>query len=240
MAGDLALVQAETLRHKVEHALRQAIMSGSLAPGDRLVERELCESMGVSRTSVREAIRALEAEKLVSSIPHKGPTVAIISRAEAVELYALRGLLEGHAAAEFARIASPAAITLFGVKAKALRARAIAADQMGVLQAKSELYDVLLSNCGNGLIKDILTGLHSRVNMLRATSLMHPDRLMPSLREIDKLYAALKARDAIAAEAAAKLHVANACEIALVMLDERNAAFANVVSAAVREYRCEK
>jgi DNA-binding GntR family transcriptional regulator len=186
--------------------------------------------MGVSRTSIREAIRALEAEKLVSSVPHKGPTVSIISRAEAVELYALRGLLEGHAAAEFARIASPEAIALFGVKAKALRARAVAADQMGVLQAKSELYDVLLSHCGNALIKDILTGLHSRVNMLRATSLMHPDRLMPSLREIDKLYTALKARDAVAAEAAAKLHVANACKIALVMLDERNAALADVMS----------
>jgi len=226
MAADLALVQPETLRHKVEHALRQAIMSGTLVPGERLVERTLCESMGVSRTSIREAIRALEAEKLVSSVPHKGPTVSIISRAEAVELYALRGLLEGHAAAEFARIASPEAIALFGVKAKALRARAVAADQMGVLQAKSELYDVLLSHCGNALIKDILTGLHSRVNMLRATSLMHPDRLMPSLREIDKLYTALKARDAVAAEAAAKLHVTNACKIALAMLDERNAALA--------------
>ena len=224
MAADITLVQPETLRHKVEHALRQAIMSGSLAPGARLVERELCESLGVSRTSVREALRGLEAEKLVCSVPHKGPVVAVISRAEAEQLYALRGLLEGFAAAEFARLASPAAIDMFGTKAKALRERALAADQMGVLHAKTELYGVMLDNCGNTLIKDILTSLHSRVNMLRATSLMHPDRLMPSLREIDKLFKALKARDSIAAEAAAKLHVANACTMALAMLDQRNAA----------------
>jgi DNA-binding GntR family transcriptional regulator len=88
-----------------------------------------------------------------------------------------------------------------------------------VLKAKTDLYDILLDNCGNTLVKDILTSLYSRVNLLRATSLMHPDRLPSSLREIDKLYKALKARDAQAAEAAARLHVANAEKAALRMLD---------------------
>jgi len=88
-----------------------------------------------------------------------------------------------------------------------------------VLKAKTDLYDVLLDNCGNGLIKEMLTSLYSRVNLLRATSLMHPDRLPASLKEIDKLYKALKARNAEAAEAAARLHVANAEKAAMRMLE---------------------
>jgi DNA-binding GntR family transcriptional regulator len=221
MDSEIGLIRPETLRHQVEHVLRQQIMSGRFAPGARLIERELCETLGVSRTSVREALRKLEAEKLVSSVPHKGPMVAVISRKEAAELYAIRGLLEGFAAGEFARLADDAAIASFGEAAKALRVQALAGDQEGVLKAKTDLYDVLLDNCGNGLVKEILTSLYSRINLLRVTSLMHPDRLPSSLREIDKLYKAVKARDAVAAEAMARLHIANAEKAAMRMLDEK-------------------
>jgi DNA-binding GntR family transcriptional regulator len=220
MSAEIVLIRPETLRHQVENAIRQAIMSGRLAPGARLIERELCETLGVSRTSIREALRRLEAEKLVRSVPHKGPVVAILSKGEATELYAIRGLLEGFAAGEFTRIADNAAITQFGEKAKALRALALTQDQTSILKAKTELYDVLLDNCGNGLLKEILTSLYSRVNLLRATSMVRPDRLPTSLREIDKLFKALKARDASAAEAAARLHVSNAEKAAMRVLNE--------------------
>lgn len=221
MSTDIELVRPETLRHQVENVLRQAIMSGRFAPGARLIERELCETLGVSRTSVREALRKLEAEKLVRNVPHKGPVVAVMSREEAAELYALRALLEGFAAHEFARLASDAAIAQFGEAAKALRAQATAQNQSGVLEAKTALYDVLLDNCGNRLVKEILTSLYSRVNLLRATSLMHPDRLPSSLKEIDRLYKALKARDGEEAQALARQHVLNAEKAAMRMLEEQ-------------------
>lgn len=219
MSTDMGLVRPETLRHQVENVLRQAIVTGRFAPGARLVERELCETLGVSRTSVREALRKLEAEKLVRSVPHKGPIVAVMSKEEAGELYALRGLLEGFAAHEFARLAQDDAIRQFGDVVKELRAQATAQNQEGVLRAKAALYDLLLDNCGNALIKEILNSLYSRINLLRTTSLMHPDRLPDSLREIDRLYKALKARDAVGAQDLARLHVANAEKAAMRMLD---------------------
>ena len=86
------------LRRLVEDKLRGAIASGRFQPGQRLVERELCELVGVGRTSIREALRQLEAEGLVHSIPNRGPVVSTISVAEARELYAVRALLEGDAA----------------------------------------------------------------------------------------------------------------------------------------------
>jgi len=66
----------QTLRDIVQAKMRDAIMAGHFAPGERLVERPLCEQLGVSRTVVRETIRYLEAEGLVETIPHKGPIVA--------------------------------------------------------------------------------------------------------------------------------------------------------------------
>jgi DNA-binding GntR family transcriptional regulator len=215
----LGAIRPETLRQQVENALREAIISGRLAPGARLIERELCETLGVSRTSVREALRRLEAEKLVRSIPHKGPVVAVMSRQEAAELYALRGLLEGFAAHEFARLASDAALARAGDAVRQLRAAARSRSPAAVLQAKAALYDVLLDHCGNMLVKEVLTSLYSRVNLLRATSLAQPERLSSSLAEIDALYGALKARDAAAAQQLARLHVANAQQAAMQELE---------------------
>ncbi len=118
--------------------------------------------------------------------------MAIISRQEAAELFALRGLLEGFAAREFAQRATDVAIVHFAQAIQALRMAGMTKDRAKVLKAKTDLYDVLLDNCGNGLVKETLTSLHSRINLLRATSLMDPQRLPVSINEIDDLYQALK------------------------------------------------
>ncbi|MFX7764224.1 GntR family transcriptional regulator, partial [Acinetobacter baumannii] len=73
-------------------------------------ERELCEQTGVGRTSIREALRQLEAEGLVTTIPHRGPVVSTITADEAAQLYDLRALLEGYAGRECARRRDPAII----------------------------------------------------------------------------------------------------------------------------------
>ena len=215
MSTEMELIRPDTLRNQVENSLRDAIMGGRFQPGEKLVERDLCERLGVSRTSVREALRKLEAEKLVTIVPHKGPTVATISADEVRELYALRGLLEGFAAREFTRVANDKAMAEFGLATKELKAQGVARDRDGVLRAKTRLYGVLLSNCGNALISEVLNGLYSRINLLRTTSLMEPDRLTKSMKEIDALYKALKARDADAAEQAARTHVDNAHQAAM-------------------------
>ena len=86
--------QTTTLRTLVEEKLRTAILTGHFAPGQRLVERELSETLGVGRTSVREALRQLEAENLITNVPHKGPVVSTISLDEAQQLYAVRAMLD--------------------------------------------------------------------------------------------------------------------------------------------------
>ena len=93
---------AAPLREQVFDLLRREIVEMRLRPGQRLVERELIERIGVSRTTIREALRQLAAEGLVTTIPQKGAIVAIPSPKEATEVYEVRALLEGAASREFA------------------------------------------------------------------------------------------------------------------------------------------
>src|SRR5690606_38533467 len=106
-AGALGLVATPVLvREQAFDQLRGAIINGQFPPGTRLIERELCEAMGVSRTSIREVLRRLEAERLIEVEPRKGPTVARLTRAQAEEIYDIRTYLEGIVVRRFVERAS--------------------------------------------------------------------------------------------------------------------------------------
>src|SRR3569833_4707584 len=92
---------AAPLREQVLEWLRAAILNFDLKPGERLVERELIERIGVSRTTIREVLRELTAEGLVVVIPQKGAVVYAPSREEAKDLYAVRASLEALAVRRF-------------------------------------------------------------------------------------------------------------------------------------------
>ena len=97
---------AAPLREQVLDLLRQAIVEHRLKPGQRLIERELVEQIGVSRTTIREVLRQLAAEGLVATIPQRGAVVAIPTAEEAAELYEVRAALESLAARRFVEHAS--------------------------------------------------------------------------------------------------------------------------------------
>src|SRR5271168_3504380 len=87
-------VSHSTVRDQAVDNLKEAIFSGFLQPGQKLVEKDLCEMCGVSRTSIREALRILEGERLIVHLPHKGPRVATPTLAEAHQIYEVRAVLE--------------------------------------------------------------------------------------------------------------------------------------------------
>jgi len=221
MKDSVVLRKPDSLRNHVENFLRDAIMTGRFKPGERLVERELCELLDVSRPSLREALRKLEAEKLITTVLHRGPVVASIKPSEARDLFAVRAMMEAYAAQEFTRLANDETIRLFERAVRNLHKAAERSDREQLLVAKSELYDVMLDTCGNQLIKEILVGLFSRIHLLRATSFSRPDRLSESLREIDHLLKCIKSRDADAAYEAARVHVIKAEQAALAMLEQQ-------------------
>lgn len=205
---------AAPLRTQVSDILRREIVEMRLHPGQRLVERELIERLGVSRTTVREALRELAAEGLVTTIPQKGAIVAIPSPKEAAEVYEVRALLEGLAAREFVGNATELHLEALR-RAMADVARAGKKnDADGVLRAKNRFYDVLFDGANNATIRSILGGLQARVAVLRATSLTAPDRPRQSVTEIQAIVDAIERRDADAAAEAASFHVRQAAETA--------------------------
>jgi GntR family transcriptional regulator, trigonelline degradation regulator len=207
-------ISPQTVLAQTATKLRDAILAGYFKPGDRLVEGDLCEQMQVSRTSIREALRRLEAEKLVTIVPNRGPSVAAVQWAEAEQIYAVRALLEGEAAALFAARATDGEIGQMRDSLDAFSRAVAAADPIARLRATSAFYDVMLNGCGNAIIRELLEGLVARINFLRARSMSRPGRSRHSLREMRRMFAAMSRHDAKAARRAAVDHVNAACAAA--------------------------
>ncbi|MDW3117008.1 MAG: GntR family transcriptional regulator [Roseovarius pacificus] len=111
--GDWAIGGTQTLREKTVEVLRDALLNQVFKPGDKLVERTLADRTGVSRTSVREALRELEAEGLVTRESGKGVFVTRVSESEAAQIYEARVILESATARLFAERAGPEALKLW-------------------------------------------------------------------------------------------------------------------------------
>jgi DNA-binding GntR family transcriptional regulator len=202
-------VQAQTVAK-----LRDAILSGVFAPGERLVESLLCERMGVSRTSIREALRRLEAERLVTILPNRGPSVAEVTWTEAEQIYEVRALLEGEAAALFAKRATAAQLKQLS-DALAEFDRAVKLDNpLERLSSTERFYEVILEGCGNQIIAEILQGLVARITFLRARSMSRPGRSRLSATELRRMLDAVHKRDSKAARKAATEHIVAACSAA--------------------------
>jgi GntR family transcriptional regulator, trigonelline degradation regulator len=193
------------IRAQVVDRLRQAILNHTLVPGQRLVERELVELTGVSRTSVREALRELAAEGLVTTVPNKGTVVTSITTAEARQLYEVRATLEALAGRLFVKNATDAERKAL-VKALGAIERCSEKNQ-SMLKAKDRFYDVLLGGTGNEQLRAMANGIHERVRVLRSFSLSVPGRTAQSITELRTIVAAIEANDADAAAAACSAHV---------------------------------
>jgi DNA-binding GntR family transcriptional regulator len=214
--------ESTSLRLLVENRLRSAIGSGMFKPGQRLIERELCEQTGVGRTSIREALRQLEAEGLVTTIPHRGPIVSTISVEEAEQLYDLRALLEGYAGRECARLRDPVIIARLRKQFVIMGKVGGHKDRSELLAAKTEFYAALLEGCGNTFVERFLKMLLNRVTVLRMTSMTQSNRIGRSLTEIETILVAIENGDEEAAEQACVQHIKNAAAIALEALRRDN------------------
>ncbi|MCY1254151.1 HTH-type transcriptional repressor RspR [compost metagenome] len=203
-----------TLRQQVTARLRDAIVAGALAPGQRLVERELCENLGVSRPLVREALQQLEAEGLVNLVPHKGPVVATISAEESQQIYAVRAYLEACVGEGFARNASEAQIERLRGALRFLATPEASMNTDALVNGKNEFYAILMEGSGNKIASQMLTQLNNRITLLRRVSLGRSGRLAESLKELDAVVVAIEKRDAEATRKLCFEHVISAARAA--------------------------
>ena len=215
---------AAPLRQQVVAALRQSIISGQLKPGSRLTERELIERMDVSRTVIREALRQLESEYLVSLIPHKGPVVRVLTFAEAKDIYAIRAVLEGLAARLFVENADDGDVKELEKALELVTSAYKDGDPEIVFETKNHFYKVLFEGAESVTLSEMISGLNARIWRLRALGLGHPRRSGTRWREsIDRLrslFLAIEGRDAERAERIIREEVSNAAAEAMRLLSE--------------------
>jgi DNA-binding GntR family transcriptional regulator len=203
-------ITPRTVQFETVKKLREAIISGHFKAGARLVETDLCKQLGVSRTSVREAIRILSSEKLLIIVPNKGPSVADISWEEATQIYHVRKMLEGEAAALAARNAGKEDLLEMKLALENFERAVRENDAPLRLSATSEFYEAIIRRSGNQVIGDLIHGLLARVNVLRARSMAIPGRVKHSAVELRQIYEAIAAHDVRGARRAAVDHVAAA------------------------------
>lgn len=198
-----------TLNERLTGLIRQMIIDGELEPGAKINEQLLAESFGVSRTPMREALRALAGEGLVIVTPRRGATVAPITRADLEEAFPVLGALEalaGELAAE--------RISDVGIEAaRGLHERLVAAHQEGDFQGYSRINAVIhshiLETAGNETLTRLLASLDGRVRRARVQANVSAERWSAAVAEHEEILAALEARDGKRLGAVLRLHIAN-------------------------------
>jgi DNA-binding GntR family transcriptional regulator len=185
---------AASLRQQVIESLRTAVISGRLSPGQRLTERELTESLGVSRTVVREALRQVEAEGLIEVIPNRGPVVRALTAEEAQDIYRIRAVLQGLAARQFVAQATPEQLDALESAFHSVTAAYEADDATRIVAAKTLFYDRLYAGAASETLSSMLATLHARMWRWRTLGLAHPQRSAARSQEsIDNLRAIVDA-----------------------------------------------
>jgi DNA-binding GntR family transcriptional regulator len=207
---------AAPLREQVITALRHAILDFQLKPGQRLVERELIEQLGVSRTTVREALRELTSEGLVTVVPQKGAVVATPTLEDAIDLYEVRAALESLVVQRFVERASDSQVERLQAAVERFQEATIrTADIRQILAAKDLFYVVLIEGARSSALQQLLEGIQARVQVLRATSLSEEGRTFAAVRELRAVGDAIAARDAELAARLTAEHIRAAAETAL-------------------------
>jgi DNA-binding GntR family transcriptional regulator len=199
------------LTQLVADALRERIVSGALPPGERLVEGKLSEELGVSRMPVREALRQLAAEGLVTIEPRRGATVTQFNPGQIHELVEVRATLEGLNAKLAAKRHDPAQIAeLERILAEGTRL-ADSEDTVLLMKFNQQFHDALGHIAANSVLQEIMHSLRDRTALLFAP--LNRDRGKQNWEEHAAILRAVIKGDAELASLLATRHVYNAAQM---------------------------
>lgn len=193
--------------------LKDAICDGTLRPGERLVEASLANALGVSRTPVREAIEKLLGEGLLSTSHSRGVVVTELSRAQVIQIYALRGVLEGAACAFAAQHASQAEID--ELRSIHERMDNLLGAPERLLKANRQFHQAIYSATHNQYLIEATARLADTLSLLPGTTYSVEERPQTAQTEHAAILEAIARRDPSAAEARAREHIENARRLRL-------------------------
>ena len=202
--------QDHSLGGRVFQKIREDILNGIYKENDELRENTIGKELGVSRTPVREALRQLELEGLVSIIPNKGAYVTGISHKDVWDIYVIRSMLEGLCARWAAEHIKEAQLdeleeTILLSEFQMKKESGFSAEQVAALD--SRFHSILYEASGSRILSHVLTDFHNYVQTARTSSVVSEDRARKSIREHRQILRAIRDRDGEMAEHLANEHI---------------------------------
>jgi GntR family transcriptional regulator, trigonelline degradation regulator len=208
------------VREQVLAMMRDAILTHVWKPGDRLVERDVCERTGASRSSVREVFRQLETEGLVTTLPNKGVIVRVLSTKEVEDGYAISGVIEAYAAREFCKNATEDDIESLRDAFASLEAATAGNATAAAISANDRFFEALGRGADNVFLEQTLSRVRGLLLMARRESMSSPGRIRQNMEEIRAIFEAVIGRNEETAAEAVKAHVVNAGRTAMAAIGE--------------------
>ncbi|MBP2652654.1 MAG: rspR 3 [Firmicutes bacterium] len=205
----------------VSEALREAIVNEILKPGERLMEIQLAEELGVSRTPVREAIRRLELEGFLVTVPRRGTYVSNLSIRDVNEVFEIRTALDVLAAELAAERITEEELEQMERLLVQISEYIENGDVDNIVAADGQFHDILYQASRNDRLVGIINNLREQFTRFRTISMAYPGRLKNTLEEHRRLVEAIAQRDSELAKEYAREHMENAEQILLIDLSER-------------------
>ncbi|HHX12495.1 MAG TPA: GntR family transcriptional regulator [Clostridiales bacterium] len=196
-----------SLRGRVFNKIREDILGGVYKENDELRENTLANELGVSRTPVREALRNLEIEGLVSIIPNRGAYVTGISEKDIRDIYIIRSYLEGLCAKWACQYITQQQLDEMDetIYLSTFHARRSHFDQL--LDLDNKFHDLIYKASGSKMLNHVLTDFHHYVERVRKVSISRKDRAMRTIKEHEAILEAIRKRDGDLAETLAHEHM---------------------------------
>jgi DNA-binding GntR family transcriptional regulator len=192
--------EQSSLSWRVYYAIRSAIINGEYKPGDNLIETRLAGELGVSRTPVREALRQLELEELVLSVPNKGAVVVGVSDMDVDDIYAIRSLLEGLCVRWAALRISPEQVNHLQEIVELMEMYSHKNDNEKLTKLDTEFHDTVYNACDSRVLRHTLMVLTHNASRARMQSFSDRERAGEAVREHREILRAIEEKKSARAE----------------------------------------
>ncbi len=204
-----APIERRTLHDELAERLRDLIIEGHLAPGEKLSEKDLCEQFGVSRTPLREALKVLSTEGLVLLTPHRGAAVSKLTLADLEEAFPIMGALEAVSGELACARITDRELSELRTLHDAMVSRHQAGDLAGYFELNQRIHQGILEAAGNPTLSQMQRALAGRVRRARYLANMTPERWAKAVAEHEDIMLAIEARQADRLGFLLKTHLAN-------------------------------
>ncbi|OON98062.1 MAG: GntR family transcriptional regulator [Epulopiscium sp. Nele67-Bin005] len=217
----ISMTEYQPLRDIVFHTLRQAILEGELQPGERLMEIQLGERLGVSRTPIREALRKLELEGLVIMIPRKGAQVAPFTKKDIADVLEVRGALEALAAKIVCRQLTQQDFLALEQTIKDYEVALYENNMDKMIIKDVEFHEIIFNATDNERLIQMFNTMREQVQRYRVAYLKHAHDRERILTEHINILKALKLHDADLAGKLATEHIQTQCDCIMAYIDKQ-------------------